>query len=133
MKGFVINIEKATLDNANFRHVLYTGHHAQLVVMSLKPGEDIGEEVHDVDQFLRCEQGQGKSVLNGVDHEFSDGYSVVVPAGVKHNIINTSPDLPLKLYTVYAPPNHIDGTIHSTKADAEAAEQTDHFDGKTSE
>ncbi len=101
--------------------------------MSLKPGEDIGEEVHSVDQFIRCEKGNAKAVLDGVEHELSDGFVIVVPAGAKHNIINLSPDKPLKLYTLYSPPNHLDGTIHATKADAEADEGHDHFDGKITE
>lgn len=131
MHGFVINIEKAALENECFRKVLYTAKNSQLVVMCLQPGEDIGEEVHKLDQFIRCEKGQGKAVLNGVSHKISDGFSVVVPAGAKHNIINTSSDEPLKLYTVYSPPNHRDKVIHKTKADAEANEE--HYDGVTTE
>ncbi len=100
--------------------------------MSLKPGEDIGEEVHELDQFLRCEAGEGRAVLNGLEYEISDGFSIVVPAGTKHNIINTSLDKPLKLYTLYSPPDHLDGTIHKTKEDA-LADSEDHFDGKTTE
>jgi len=132
MKGFVVNIEKISLENENFRKVLYTAKNSQLVVMSLKPQEDIGEETHQLDQFIRCESGQGKAVLNDVEHEISDGFVVVVPAGTKHNIINVSVDKPLKLYTLYSPPNHKDGTIHSTKADA-LADESEHFDGKTTE
>jgi mannose-6-phosphate isomerase-like protein (cupin superfamily) len=131
MKGYVINIEKATLENLYFRKVLYTAKNSQLVVMNLQPGEDIGEEVHQLDQFIRCEAGIGKAVLDNVEHKISDGFSVVVPAGTKHNIINTSSDKPLKLYTLYSPPNHRDGVIHKTKAEAEANEE--HFDGKTTE
>ena len=101
--------------------------------MSLKPSEDIGEEVHGVDQFLRCEEGTGTSVLDGIEHDFSSGCAVVVPAGTKHNIINRSADRPLKLYTVYAPPHHADGTAHKTKEDSMADESMDHFTGKTSE
>jgi mannose-6-phosphate isomerase-like protein (cupin superfamily) len=130
MKGYVVNIEKATRENENFRTVLYTAKNSQLVVMRLKPGEDIGEEVHQLDQFLRIEQGAGKAVLNGVDHNIESEWAVVVPAGTRHNIINTSQD-EMKLYTVYSPPNHKDGTIHFTKADAEAHEE--HFDGRTTE
>lgn len=130
MKGYVANIEKLSLQNENFRKVLYTAKNCQLVVMSLKPGEDIGEEIHQLDQFFRCEKGQGKAVLNDVPHEISDGFAVVVPAGTKHNIINTSKNEPLKLYTVYSPPNHRDGVVHKTKADAEKDEE--HFDGVTS-
>lgn len=131
MKGFIVNIEKASLENEYFRKVLYTAKNCQLVVMSLKPGEDIGEEIHQLDQFIRCETGQGKAILDGVAHQISDGFSVIVPAGAKHNIINTSSEKPLKLYTLYAPPNHRDGVIHKTKAEAEANEE--HFDGKATE
>ncbi len=131
MKGYVVNIEKITLQNENFRKVLYTAKNSQLVVMSLKPGEDIGEEIHKLDQFIRCEAGQGEAILNGITHKISDGFSIIVPAGAKHNIINTSLDKPLKLYTLYSPPNHRDGVIHKTKAEAEDNEE--HFDGKTTE
>jgi mannose-6-phosphate isomerase-like protein (cupin superfamily) len=131
MKGYIENIEKLSLENENFRKVLYTAKNSQLVVMSLKPGEDIGEEVHQLDQFIRCESGQGKAILDGVEHPISDGSAVVVPAGARHNIINTSSDRPLKLYTLYSPPNHRDGVIHQTKAQAETGEE--HFDGKTTE
>jgi mannose-6-phosphate isomerase-like protein (cupin superfamily) len=132
MKGYVINIEKATLKNNYFREVLYTTKNSQLVVMSLKPHEEIGEEVHHLDQFIKCETGEGKAILNGVTHKISEGFCVVVPAGAKHNIINTSSEKPLKLYTLYSPPNHHDAVIHKTKADAEANEE-EHFDGTTSE
>ena len=131
MKGYVINIEKLSLENENFRRVLYTAKNSQLVVMSLKPGEDIGEEVHQLDQFIRCERGEGTAVLDGVSHAISDGFVVVVPAGTRHNIVNTSPTESLKLYTLYSPPNHRDGVIHVTKKQAEA--DTEHFDGKTTE
>ena len=129
--GYVTNIEKDSLENKNFRKVLYTAKNSQLVVMSLLPKEDIGEEVHQLDQFIRVEKGQGKTVLNDVEYELSDGFCVVVPAGTKHNIINTSETEEMKLYTVYSPPNHKDGTIHVTKAEAEANEE--HFDGQTTE
>lgn len=132
MKGYIANIEKLSLENEYFRKVLYTAKNSQLVLMSLKPGEDIGEEVHELDQFLRCEAGEGRAVLNGLEYEISDGFSIVVPAGTKHNIINTSLDKPLKLYTLYSPPDHLDGTIHKTKEDA-LADSEDHFDGKTTE
>lgn len=132
MKGFVTNIEQAALENDYFRKVLYTDTRVQLVVMSLKPNEDIGEEVHQLDQFIRVESGEGKSVLDGVEHELKDGYAIVIPQGTRHNIINTSVDKPMKLYTLYAPPNHKDGTIHETKADA-VADEGEHFDGTTSE
>lgn len=130
MKGFIANIEKETLANENFRRVLYTAKHCQLVVMSLKAGEDIGEEVHHLDQFIRCESGEGKAVLDGVEHLIADGFAIVVPAGARHNIVNTS-DKPMKLYTLYAPPNHRDGVVHKTKEEAESDEES--FDGKTSE
>ncbi|OIP59538.1 MAG: cupin domain-containing protein [Candidatus Moranbacteria bacterium CG_4_9_14_3_um_filter_45_14] len=133
MKGYITNIEKDSLENENFRKVLYTAKNNQLVLMSIKPGEDIGEEIHQLDQFIRCEAGVGTAILDDVKHNISDGFSVVVPAGTKHNIINTSPDKELKLYTLYSPPEHIDGTIHKTKADAIADEAHDHFDGKTTE
>ncbi len=131
MKGYIVNLEKETKENDFFRKVLFTAEHSQLVLMSLKPGEEIGEEVHELDQFLRMEQGQGKAVLDGVETEIGDGFAVVVPAGVKHNIINTSETELLKLYTVYSPPEHRDGVVHQTKAEAEA--DNEHFDGKTSE
>lgn len=131
MKGYVINIEKASLDNEYFRKVLYTARNSQLVVMNLKPSEEIGEEVHHLDQFIRVEAGEGEAVLDGVSHKIGDGFAVVVPAGARHNIINTSSDKPMKLYTVYSPPNHRDGIIHKTKAQAMADEE--HFDGKTTE
>lgn len=126
-----MNIGKTTEENKNFRKVLYTAKNSQLVVMSLKPSEDIGEEVHHLDQFLRIEQGTGKAVLNGVEHKIAAEWAVLVPAGTKHNIINTSKTEEMKLYTLYSPPNHEDGTVHVTKADAEASEE--HFDGKTTE
>lgn len=131
MKGFIENIEKATLENENFRKVLYTAKNSQVVLMSLKPGEDIGEEVHNLDQFLRCEAGEGKAVLDGIEHPVHDGTAIVVPAGASHNIINTSLDQSMKLYTIYSPPNHRDGVIHATKSDALVDEEE--FDGKTSE
>ena len=131
MKGYVANIEKLANENENFRRVLYTAKNSQLVLMSLKPGEEIGEEVHHLDQFIRCEEGTGKAILDGVFHDISDGFVVVVPAGALHNIVNTSAEKPLKLYTLYSPPNHRDGTVHTTKADAEGDDE--HFDGATSE
>ncbi len=132
MKGYIGDIEKETTENENFRKVLYTGKFSQLVVMSLKPGEDIGEEVHDdTDQFLRVEEGEGKLILDGVEHIIADDYAVVVPAGAKHNILNTSADKPMKLYTIYSPSHHRDGIIHKTKE--EAMSDDEHFDGKTTE
>lgn len=120
MTGFVKNIEELTLANTYFRQVIYTSQHAQLVVMSLKPGEDIGLETHAiVDQFLRIEKGEGKVILNGEEHLVSDGDAFMVPAGVAHNLINMSQENPLKLYTIYSPAHHKDGTVHKTKVDAE--------------
>lgn len=130
MKGYVVNIEKATKENGNFRKVLYTAKNSQLVLMTLKPGEDIGEEVHTLDQFIRVEEGEGKAVLDDVEHKIEDGSAVVIPAGTKHNIINTS-DSEIKLYTIYSPPEHRDGVIHVTKDEAIADDE--HFDGKTTE
>ncbi len=130
MNGFVTNIEKLSKENDNFRNVLYTDKNSQLVLMSLLPGEDIGEEVHDVDQFLRVESGTGKAILNDISHDISDGSIILVPAGVKHNLINSEAG-EMKLYTLYMPPHHRDGVFHKTKAVAEA--DTEHFDGKTTE
>lgn len=132
MKGYVTNIEKASLENNNFRKVLYTAKNSQLVLMNLKPGEEIGEEVHNLDQFLRVEVGGGKAILDGVEYELEDSSAVVVPAGTRHNIINTSDENEMKLYTLYSPPNHKDGTTHITKADA-MEDEGEHFDGVTSE
>jgi len=129
-KGYVNNIEKDTLENSNFRKVLYTSKHSQLVVMNLKPGEDIGEEIHELDQFIRIEKGTGKAVLDGVEHNIEDDWAIIIPEGTKHNIINTG-EGEMKLYTIYSPPEHKDGVIRSTKQEAE--EQEEHFDGETSE
>ena len=131
MKGYVIDLEKSTLENEDFRRVLYTAKNCQLVLMSLKPGEEIGMEVHTLDQFLRFEKGTGKAILDGVEHEISDGFAVIVPAGTQHNFINTSADEVMKLYTVYAPPEHQDQVVRHTKEEAEASEE--HFDGVTTE
>jgi mannose-6-phosphate isomerase-like protein (cupin superfamily) len=117
MAGYVINIEKATLENDNFRKVLNTAQNSQLVVMSLLPGEDIGSEVHDLDQFIRFESGQGKVILDGKEYKVEDDWAVVIPAGVEHNVINTSENESMKLYSIYSPPEHPDGTVHPTKAD----------------
>ncbi len=133
MHGYVTNIEEETLGNSFFRKVLYTDERMQLVVMSLRPLEEIGAEIHELDQFIRIESGEGEAVLNGEVHSLIDGSAIVVPRGTLHNIINTSSISPLKLYTVYAPPNHIDGIDHKTKAEAEADEQHDHFDGNITE
>ena len=127
MTGYVLDIEEKTFQNENFREVLYTAQHSQLVLMSLLPNEEIGMEVHEiVDQFIRVESGTGKAILNGEEHELSDGVAVIVPAGTKHNIINTSSDKKMKLYTVYSPAHHKDGTIHKTKQEAEA-DSEDHI------
>ena len=126
MQGYVGNIEEETLKNEFFRKVLYTDARVQLVVMSLKTGEDIGMEVHQLDQFIRVERGQGKAILNGEESVIGDGSAVIVPAGTEHNIINAGQGA-LKLYTLYAPPNHAPGTVHKTKAEAEAAEE--HYEG----
>jgi len=131
MKGYVTNIEKITEENENFRKVLYTAKHSQLVVMSLKPGEEIGEEVHDLDQFIRVEEGEGKVILDGVEHHIEDGSAIVIPEGTKHNVINTSSDEEMKLYTIYSPPNHRDGIVHKTREEAMADDE--YFDGQTTE
>jgi len=130
MKGFVNNIESLAVRNEDFRQVLYTAKNCQLVVMSLKVKEEIGAEVHQLDQFFRVEEGTGEAVLDGVRTTISAGFAVLVPAGTNHNIINTG-NAPLKLYTLYAPPNHRDAVVHRTRADAEA--DNEHFDGKTTE
>jgi mannose-6-phosphate isomerase-like protein (cupin superfamily) len=130
-KGYVGDIEQATVDNEDFRRVLYTGSYLQLVLMTLQPGEEIGEETHeDRDQFFRVEEGQGEIHIDGKANRVEDDYAVIVPAGALHNVINTG-DKPLRVYTLYGPPEHIDGIVHRTKADAEAAHE--HFDGKTTE
>lgn len=132
MKGFRTNIEKDTLANKNFRQVLYTGKYSQLVLMSLKPGEEIGEEVHKtVDQFFRFEKGVGVVFIDGVRQGVADGDAVIVPAGAKHNVTNTSKNVELRLYTIYSPPEHQDGTVRKTKAEALA--KPEEFDGKTTE
>lgn len=131
MKGYVINIEDATKENDNFRKVLYTATKSQLVVMSLKPLEEIGMEVHELDQFIRIEAGHGKAILDGVEHDIEDDWAVVIPAGTDHNIVNTSDSEPLKLYTIYSPPEHRFDVVHATKPEAEADEE--HFDGRTTE
>lgn len=129
--AYIDNIEKLSIRNDNFRKVLYTTKNLQLVVMSLKPGEEIGEEVHDVDQFFRIEKGAGQAVIDGQPSDMSDGTTIIVSAGAKHNIINSSDSEPLKLYTLYCPPHHQDGTMHATKAEAEGDDE--HFDGKVSD
>ncbi|MDO8442912.1 MAG: cupin domain-containing protein [bacterium] len=132
MKGFNTNIEKATLENNDFRKVLYTGKHSQLVLMSLAPKEEIGMEVHtDNDQFFRFEKGQGECIIDGNEYEITDGSVIIVPAGAQHNIINTSETEPLKLYTLYSPAHHKDGVVRATKTEAEA--NGPEFDGTTTE
>lgn len=131
MKGFVTNIEKDTLENTLFRKVLYTTKQSQLVLMTLQPGDDIGSETHkEHDQFIRIEAGQGEVILNGVTQPLADGSAIVIPAGTLHNVLNTG-DTPMQLYTLYCPPEHKDGTVHTTKEDALSGEE--HFDGVTSE
>jgi mannose-6-phosphate isomerase-like protein (cupin superfamily) len=131
MKGFIDDIEKRTEDNRAFRRVLYTGKHMQLVLMSLQPGEDIGEEIHDeVDQFFRVEKGKGEVFIDGRTTKVESDMAIIVPAGARHNIRNTG-EKPLQLYTLYAPPEHEDGTVQVTKADAEAS--SEHFQGVTTE
>jgi len=122
MKGYITNIEKESLENTNFRKVLFTDERLQLVVMSLKPEEEIGSETHQLDQFIRVEKGAGKAIIDGVENEIKEGTVVIVPSGAEHNIINTSTVNELKLYTLYTPPNHKDGTVHKTKEDAEKDE-----------
>ncbi len=132
MKGYVISLEKETKKNTDFRRVLYTGKHSQLVLMSLKPGEEIGEETHeDVDQFFRFEAGVGKVIIDGVEHRIKDGNGVIVPAGARHNVVNISKRANLRLYTIYSPPEHQDGVVRHTKMEAMASEE--HFDGRTTE
>ena len=127
MAGYHDKIEEITENNTNFRKVLFTGKHTQLVVMSLKPGEDIGIEVHDnLDQFFRIEEGEGRAVIDGEEYDFAKGDAVIVPGGSRHNLTNTSKDKDLKLYTLYSPPNHPEGTVHKTKEEAMEAEEHDH-------
>jgi mannose-6-phosphate isomerase-like protein (cupin superfamily) len=134
MKGFSVNIEKDTLENNNFRKVLYTAKHSQLVLMSLKPKEEIGMEVHkDNDQFFRFEQGYGKCIIDGNEYSVADGSAIIVPAGAQHNIINPSKTQELKFYTIYSPAHHKDGIVRATKEQAEAKENDEEFDGATTE
>ena len=131
MKGFVDDIEKRTVENGDFRRVLYTGKYLQLVLMTLQPGEEIGAEVHDDrDQFFRFEEGRGEVHIDGARHPVEDDDAVIVPAGARHNVVNTG-EAPLRLYTLYGPPEHRDGVVHATKAQADAQEE--HFDGRTTE
>ena len=131
MQGFVADIEKLTVENTDFRRVLYTGKYLQLVLMTLQPGEEIGAEVHeDHDQFFRIESGSGEVRIDGKATPVKDDDAVIVPAGARHNVVNTG-DKPLTLYTLYGPPEHRDGVVHKTKGEADASEE--HFDGKTTE
>lgn len=132
MKGYITNLQKSSLENTDFRRVLYTAAHSQLVLMSLKPGEEIGEEMHTLDQFIRIEAGEGKAILDGIEHDIRDDDGIVIPASTRHNIINTSETSDMKLYTVYSPPEHRDGVIHTTKEDA-SQDASDEFNGKTTE
>jgi len=134
MKGFNDNIEKSTVENSNFRKVLYTAKHSQLVLMSLKPKEEIGMEVHsENDQFFRIEKGRGKCIIDGNEYELADGTAIIVPSGAQHNVINTSESEDLKLYTIYSPPHHQDGVVRATKAEAEDEANEEEFDGVTTE
>lgn len=128
MKGYVIDIEKKTLENTYYRHVLYTAKHSQLVLMCLQPGDEIGEEVHHLDQFIRIEEGEGQVIIDENTYHVKEDFAVLIPEGAKHNVINTG-SIPLKLYSLYAPAEHKDGTIHKTKAE----DQEEHFDGGTTE
>jgi mannose-6-phosphate isomerase-like protein (cupin superfamily) len=133
MKGYVDNIERATLENGNFRRVLYTGKNLQLVLMTLPPGCDIGEEVHDDrDQFFRIEEGEGEIHIDGVANKVEDDFAVIVPAGARHNVVNTG-SAPLRLYTIYGPPEHKDGTVHKDKEQAERDHDNDEWTGETTE
>jgi len=128
MNGYITNIEKATLENENYRKVLYTAKNSQLVLMTIQPGDEIGEEIHELDQFIRLEAGKARVTLDGVEHSIEDDWAVVIPAGTKHNVVNVG-DEPVRLYSVYSPPEHKDGTVHATKAD----DGEEHFDGVTTE
>jgi mannose-6-phosphate isomerase-like protein (cupin superfamily) len=128
MKGYIIDIEKKTKENTDYRRVLYTAKNSQLVLMNIKPGDQIGEEVHKLDQFIRFEEGDGQVILDGVTHNIKEDVAVVIPQGTRHNVINTG-NKELKLYSIYSPPEHKDGTVHPTKKD----EKEEHFNGKTTE
>lgn len=128
MNGYLTNIKEETKQNEDYRRVLYTGHYSQLVLMCIDPGDDIGAEVHGLDQFIRIQQGSGEVILDDVHKEIGPGDAVVIPAGTEHNVVNTA-DESLKLYSIYSPPEHKEGTVHEQKAD----EQEEHFDGETTE
>ncbi len=132
-RGFCDNIDRRTVENEDFRRVLYTGHNLQLVLMTLQPGDEIGEEVHeDRDQFFRIEEGSGVVDIDGVENRVEDDFAVIVPAGARHNVRNTG-DEPLRLYTIYGPPEHLDGIVQSTKAEADRRHPQEEWDGKTTE
>jgi mannose-6-phosphate isomerase-like protein (cupin superfamily) len=132
-RGYCDDIQRQTIDNEDFRRVLYTGGHLQLVLMTLQPGEEIGEEVHDgIDQFFRVEEGEGVITIDGRENRVSDDYAVIVPSGARHNVRNTG-DEPLRLYTIYGPPEHKDGIVQSTKKEADRRHHDEEFDGKTTE
>jgi mannose-6-phosphate isomerase-like protein (cupin superfamily) len=131
MRGYITNIEEETVKNDYYRKVLFTAKHSQLVLMSLRPGEEIGEEVHELDQFIRFEAGEGTVVLDGESRRVVDGFAVVIPAGTRHNVVNSSSGKELKLYSIYSPPEHKHGTLHKTKKEADA-DPDHHFDGRTS-
>ena len=128
MNGYIVNIEKETLENENYRKVLYTAKNSQLVLMTILPGDEIGLETHDLDQFIRVEAGEAVVILDDVEHKIEDDWAVVIPAGTKHNVVNSGDD-PLRLYSIYSPPEHKDGTVHATKAD----DKEEHFDGVITE
>jgi mannose-6-phosphate isomerase-like protein (cupin superfamily) len=133
VKGYCDDIEKRTIENEDFRRVLYTGHNLQLVLMTLPPGCDIGEEVHpDRDQFFRFEQGRGVVKIDGIENKVEDDFAVIVPAGARHNVINSGSE-PLRLYTIYAPPEHKDGVVQTTKDEADARHHAEEWDGETTE
>jgi mannose-6-phosphate isomerase-like protein (cupin superfamily) len=131
MKYFLANIEDETLKNQHYRKVLFTAKNSQLVLMHLQPGEEIGMETHELDQFIRFESGNGKVVIDGTEHSVGDGTAVVIPVGTQHNVVNTSKEDALKLYSLYSPPEHKAGTLHTTKQEADA-DADHHFDGRTS-
>jgi mannose-6-phosphate isomerase-like protein (cupin superfamily) len=128
MNGYIVNIEKETLENENYRKVLYTAKNSQLVLMTIQPGDEVGLEIHDLDQFIRVEAGEAIVILDDVEHKIEGDWAVVIPAGTKHNVVNTGGD-PLRLYSIYSPPEHKDGTVHATKA----GDKEEHFDGVTTE
>jgi mannose-6-phosphate isomerase-like protein (cupin superfamily) len=128
MKGYIGNIEDETIANTDYRRVLYTSRYSQLVLMSIEPGDEIGSEVHGLDQFIRIEQGDGKAILDGQEHEIGADDAVVIPASTEHNVVNTGDDV-MKLYSIYSPPEHKEGTVHENKSD----ETEEHFDGQTTE